>query len=164
MKTLLLLRHAEAPLLANGNDNARILSLAGERMAAQRGEQLVEAGVIPQRVLCSPAIRTRQTGAALLKAFATPPEMVYEAGLYQGDAHAVLALLRQQPETLASLLILGHNPTLHQLVLGLVPPGGLKPHAALTRHFPPATLVHLAVPAWATLKQASAAMLQVWMD
>ena len=81
-RILHLLRHAKSsrddPELA---DRDRPLAPRGVRNAAVLAERLSRAGFAPDLVLCSPALRTRETLAAIEPAFAIVPEIRFEEGL-----------------------------------------------------------------------------------
>jgi phosphohistidine phosphatase len=78
-------------------------------------------------VLCSPAARTRQTwqGVSIALAQAMPetpaPEVRYEKGLYAGGRTEVFDLLRAVPDEVKTVLVVGHNPTVSDVSLLLIP-------------------------------------------
>lgn len=112
-RTLILLRHSKSvdpdPY---PTDLERPLSPRGRRDAAAAGEWLREQGLLPDLVLCSTAVRTRETLAGL--ALAETP-VVFERRLYLGPAHDTLDLLRDGAPDVSTLLVIGHNPTLSML-------------------------------------------------
>lgn len=78
MHELILLRHAEAlPANAGSGDMQRQLSGRGEQEARAAGAWLAQHGARPDRVLCSPAERTRATAALALDALADAPDYPY---------------------------------------------------------------------------------------
>ena len=86
-RRLVLLRHAKAEPGNGGPDPLRPLALQGRRQCADLGPRLVTAGLVPERVLVSSAVRTRQPWALIADAFASAPEpevtvedRVYDAG------------------------------------------------------------------------------------
>lgn len=118
MPTLIVLRHAkaEAPGGTSGTGDAdRPLTSRGRRDAGAAGDRLRAASLIPDRVLCSPALRTRQTLTEL--ALAAP--VAFDPRIYGNDAEEILDLLREQPEDARTVLLVGHNPALHHLVFDL---------------------------------------------
>ena len=135
MHELILLRHAEAVSAgADDADRDRTLSERGENEARAAGRWLAEHGLSPDRVLCSPALRTRQT-ALLALAAATldgPPQLAEE--IYEATPGELLALLDQHDDA-STVLLVGHNPGVERLVALLVegrsdefrgmPPAGL---------------------------------------
>jgi phosphohistidine phosphatase len=134
-KTLLVLRHGHAERMApaGGGDVDRRLREKGERSVAALAP-VVQALPV-DLVLCSPAVRTRETLAGLgLTAPADFPEPLYGA-----EADEWIEAVREisaDERTVDCLLLVGHNPGLHQLVLELT--GGER-----VPRFPPATLAVL---------------------
>jgi phosphohistidine phosphatase len=121
-RVLLVLRHAKAVHEAGLRDLDRGLTKRGRRDAAAVGETLREAGMIPDRVLCSTALRTRQTWqqvSAALGPAAEKAEVSFEASLYEVGEGALLDAVRRIPDQAGTALLVGHNPASHQLVLDL---------------------------------------------
>lgn len=122
---LLLLRHAEAVPAPAGDlsaaaDLARPLTEEGHRLARHRGEMMRRAGIVPDVVLCSPALRTRQTYAGLLPFGQNArsdirPEIRIEPTLYLAAPDELLARLRVTPDAVHTVLLVGHNPGLPAL-------------------------------------------------
>jgi phosphohistidine phosphatase len=121
-RVLLVLRHAKAVHEAGLRDLDRGLTSRGLRDATAAGQTLREAGLIPDRVLCSAALRTRQTwqqvNTALGRA-ARQAEVSFESSLYDGGAETLLEAVRGIPDQAGTALLVGHNPASHQLVLDL---------------------------------------------
>ncbi|NHN84686.1 phosphoglycolate phosphatase [Acetobacter musti] len=115
------MRHAEAQPAPAGDlsttaDLARPLTDEGHRLARQRGEMMRRAGIVPDLVLCSPALRTRQTYAGLLPFGQNArPEIRIEPTLYLAAPDELLARLRVTPDVLHTVLLVGHNPGLPAL-------------------------------------------------
>ena len=119
MKRLHLLRHAKSSWDDAGlDDHERPLAPRGRRAADQIARWLSESDVRPQLVLCSTALRTRQTLERVHEALGSP-EVGYLSGLYHAPGEALLARIRALPETLDEVLFVGHNPGLADLALGL---------------------------------------------
>jgi phosphohistidine phosphatase len=119
MRQLLLLRHAKSawndPRLA---DHDRPLSPEGRRAAAVMRHTMRELGLAPDMVLVSGARRTRETLAALEPWDDTPLVDVIEE-LYLASAARLLQALNAVPETVRSVLLIGHNPGMHELAMTL---------------------------------------------
>jgi phosphohistidine phosphatase len=114
---LVLVRHAKA---ADGPvDVERPLTGRGRRNAAAIGGWLAEHGLLPDRVLVSPAVRTRQTWEHASRALAPPPESVVEPGLYDNTVEDVLAVVRPTPAEVTTLAVVGHNPSVAELAATL---------------------------------------------
>lgn len=104
---LILWRHAEAFELHDGGDDLqRVLTPKGERQAKRMAAWLNRHLSAGTRVLCSPAVRTRQTAEALGREFKTLPALAPEA-----EPAALLAAARW-PDARMPVLIVGHQPTL----------------------------------------------------
>jgi phosphohistidine phosphatase len=117
MKSLHLLRHAKAAADDPGGDRARRLNDRGQRAARAMGTWMAEHKLAPQLVLCSTSLRTRQTLALVLPSLTGLSEVLYEEELYLADARGLLKRLREVPERTKSVLLVGHNPGLHELAI-----------------------------------------------
>lgn len=106
---LYLVRHAHAGWGAPGvSDFDRPLDETGRFEARDVAEQAALAGLVPEVLVSSPALRCRQTTSALLEVFRSirPTE---DMGLYSGGPEAYLELIRKHAPS-GSLMIVGHNP------------------------------------------------------
>lgn len=135
MQELILLRHAEAlPAPSGSEDNDRPLSARGEQEAQAAGRWLAEHGVQPDRLLCSPAQRTRRTAELASRAIAPGGAIGVVEEIYDASPGELLALLDQHADA-RSVMLIGHNPGIERLVALLVegrsdefrgmPPAGL---------------------------------------
>jgi phosphohistidine phosphatase len=115
MPTLIVVRHAKADSPLGTPDADRPLSPRGRRDARAAGDELRAGSRRPDRIICSTALRARQTLAWLELDAPT----VLEPRVYGGDVEDLLDLLREQVDDPEVLLLIGHNPSLHQLVLAL---------------------------------------------
>ncbi|MEV0660188.1 SixA phosphatase family protein [Actinomadura luteofluorescens] len=111
MPTLIVLRHAKAEAGLGIPDIDRKLTDRGRRDANAAGDWLRANGLVPERVLCSPAARTRETLARL----ALDAETAFEPGIYDNDPDGLLTLVSETPGA-GTLLLVGHNPSVHHLV------------------------------------------------
>jgi phosphohistidine phosphatase len=120
VKYLYILRHAKSSWDdAELADHERPLAPRGERAAARIAEHVRGEEIAPALVLCSTALRARQTLAALLPVLAGDTEIRLEEALYGAGLDDVLARVREVPEAVPSVLLIGHNPTLHELARAL---------------------------------------------
>ncbi len=114
MKRLYVLRHAKSswddPSLG---DHHRPLSGRGRRAADAIGRHLRAEGIEPELVLCSSSARTRETLARI--GF----QGRVERELYGAGAGELIARLRDVPASVESVLVIGHNPGMHDLALAL---------------------------------------------
>ena len=118
MKRLLLLRHGKAEGTAS-DDKQRALVPRGRTDSARIGRLLREDAYMPQSILCSDSVRTRQTLEALLPELEVKPQVKYLAELYLAEPELILSLTRKTNDKLQSLMIVGHNPGLEQCALTL---------------------------------------------
>jgi phosphohistidine phosphatase len=140
MSELYLLRHAKAAPQHDGGDRGRPLEQRGRRAAESVAAWIADHKISPELVLCSPAIRTRQTLDIVSPAFARPPEIRIEDNLYLATARQLLTRLRQLSSGLVSVMLVGHNPGFHELAnyLSDVASGPLS--ARIAAGFPTAAL------------------------
>lgn len=158
-RRLLLLRHARAvPGTDAGGDHARDLSERGRRDAASLGGALRRMGFRPDLALVSSALRTRRTWE-LLGAFADPaPAPVFSDRLYLATPEALRDALRDIAEPPGSVMLVGHNPGLHELALQLAEAGSQPVPAELRAALPTCTAVLFEVGAdWRRLRPSGAA-------
>jgi phosphohistidine phosphatase len=114
MRRLYLLRHAKSSWDDESlADHDRPLSGRGRRAADAIGRHLRAEGIEPELVLCSSAARTRETLARI----GLSGEI--ERDLYGASASELFARVRELPRSLESVLVIGHNPGMHDLALAL---------------------------------------------
>jgi phosphohistidine phosphatase len=151
LKTLGLLRHAKAELDDPGaRDFDRGLSEPGKSGAALVGRAIADHGLRWDSIVASPAERVRRT----LEASGLPGEPRFDERVYLADAATLLEVLRAVPGDPASVLVVGHNPGLHELLFRLVDPDDESPLVAQAYDkFPTAAfaLLELAIDDWASL-------------
>lgn len=148
MKTLYVLRHAKAAPEASGGDAARPLVKRGRKAAKAMAEFLRGLKPTPELILCSPAARTRETLEIMLTALQPTPAVNFEDRLYLASAERLFERLRGLPPKTQSVLLIGHNPGLHELTARLV-----ADPSPLAAGFPTAALAALDVSGtWAELQ------------
>ncbi len=148
LKSLYLLRHAKAAPESSLGDARRPLAKRGRKAAKAMGELLATLDPAPELVLCSSASRTRETLDLILPALHETPAVTYEDGLYLAAATELIERLRKLRKDVSSVLVIGHNPGLHELGARLATDPG-----RLAEGFPTAALAALQVPgAWAELQ------------
>lgn len=125
MRTIWLLRHAEASLHSpSGRDLDRPLTQEGCDTAEMLADILKNSAVSFEKILCSPAQRACHTLAFIKQSLDIGDHaIVYDEQLYLADIPTLLRLLRQQPAHVNSLLIVGHNPGLQNLIEYFKPEG-----------------------------------------
>jgi phosphohistidine phosphatase len=117
-RRLLLLRHAKSawPDVA---DSERPLNDRGRRDAPVMGRWLRDRGYVPDVVLCSTARRTRDTWALVAGDLGAEPPVRYEQRIYEATALSLLHLLREAGGDHQTVLLIGHNPGLIELAVGI---------------------------------------------
>ncbi|HYX76555.1 MAG TPA: histidine phosphatase family protein [Gaiellaceae bacterium] len=157
MYALYLLRHAKSSWADPGlADRERPLAPRGRRDAKRIAKHLRQLGVAPELVLCSPAVRTRETLELVRPALAAST-VALEEDLYGASSDRLLARLRRVPGAVASVMLVGHNPGLHQLALSLASAGNEL--GRLEAKFPTAALATLQIPKpWSRLEPGDATL------
>ena len=148
-KRLLLWRHAKASSAdPRQRDDQRPLTSRGERNAVAVAAALLAEP--PELVLCSSARRARQTLAAAESVWSTPATLLVEPGLYLAEPLALLERLSQVEEETPSVLVVGHQPGLEELVRLLVDDGDPLALTTFAQGFPTAALadLRLEIPSW----------------
>jgi len=117
MQRLILLRHGKAESVsALGGDLERGLTDRGRRDAALMGRVLAEAGFVPDLVLVSSARRAAETWEEVAPAFPNA-KVEFSRGLYLASADHLDHTVDATGDTAACLMIVGHNPGLHELAI-----------------------------------------------
>jgi phosphohistidine phosphatase len=155
MRRLLLLRHAKTERDSpSGQDRDRRLDSRGRADAPAIGRYLADEKLVPDLALVSPAARTRETFELLAPGLEPAPAMEVIPGLYGADASELLQIIRmagQANSRLAkSMLVVAHNPGLHELSLVLIGKAKAQDREALEDNLPTSGLAvfKFAVDAW----------------
>lgn len=137
-KRLFLLRHAKSswdnPALS---DHARPLAARGRKASRKMARQIRQSKIRPALVFCSSAARARET----LERVGPSGEIRIEDRLYAASARELLERLRDVPETVDSVMLIGHSPGIEDLALDLADRSALR--AAVEEKFPTAALATL---------------------
>jgi phosphohistidine phosphatase len=157
VRTLLILRHAKSSWAQAGQDDwQRPLNDRGLRDAPAVGEWLREQSLVPDLIITSDAVRARTTAQAVAAASGYKGELVVEPSLYLATPDDAIAVLSGVADDARSVMIVGHNPGLEDLVAQLT-----DEHHGM----PTAAIVHLTVPIarWSELDGTTAAsILDTW--
>lgn len=151
MKRLLVLRHAKSSWADTSiSDWQRPLNERGLRDAPRAGEWLRERSLVPDVILTSDAVRARTTAEAVAKAAGYSQAIIIEPSLYHAKPIDLLAVLRGVGSEARTVLVVGHNPGLEELVQQLT---------GESHDLPTAALVHIAIAigGWSEISPASAA-------
>jgi phosphohistidine phosphatase len=154
---LLILRHAKSDWSGKSEDHERPLAPRGKKAAPQIGAYMRAKGYRPALVLCSTAVRAKQTLELILPSFENEPETQFDRALYLAEWRQLMAEIQSAPTMASPLLLIGHNPGLEQLASALA----LQPQTAAERDraqrmaykFPTAALAVLDfdVPEWSEI-------------
>ena len=130
MRRLLLLRHAKAERSEPGTkDLSRVLIDRGRKDAAKIGAYM------------SPAARTQETWRYAATAFHPAPTAMSVERIYDATPHCILAVIKDTPASAHTLMVIGHNPGLHDLALMLVAAGDIDARELLREKLPTSGLV-----------------------
>lgn len=138
-REIILLRHAHAEHAHGQDDFSRALSLRGEAEADAAGAWLKKHRAAPERVLCSPSLRTRATCERVLEALGYS-DLRSDERIYDATPATLIRVLDEHADA-GSILLVGHNPGLETLV-ALMTEGS----SDAGRGMPPAAVAWLAVP------------------
>ena len=131
----MLIRHAKA---AEGDvDIDRALAPRGRADAPRIGEWLAARDWVPNLVAVSPARRAALTWELAASAIPSPPPRVVDSRIYDNTVEDLLLAIRDTPEQIASLALVGHNPGMHTLAVDLDDgTGEEQARAGLARGYP----------------------------
>lgn len=118
---LIIMRHAKSDWREEGRpDFDRPLAKRGRKAAKQIGRWLKQQQFGIDQILCSPALRAKQTGQLVLEQLKLPQKsMLYDSRIYEASLSDLIALIHQYSEDIHTLLVIGHNPGLDQLLCHL---------------------------------------------
>src|SRR3954471_1765414 len=119
MKTLLILRHAKAKS-SDADDFDRSLKKQGKRDARRMGRLLRDEALLPDLIVASSAERCRKTVEQVLQDSGYRGETRLSGELYEANADALREFLGRLPNEVNSVLLVGHNPGLEELLEPLV--------------------------------------------
>ncbi len=117
-RRLILLRHAKSDW-PDVPDRERPLAKRGRRDAPVVGRWLRERGYVPDTVICSDAVRTRQTWVLVAKKLDGSPSVTFEPRAYDASAQTLLYLARELPGGCRAALLIGHDPGIPDLAASL---------------------------------------------
>jgi phosphohistidine phosphatase len=159
MHRLHLLRHAKSVQDDGLEDHERPLSRRGREAARHIAESLPAALGPVDLVLCSTALRTRETASLVLSGLVPPPRLLFEDGLYLADRGALLRRLRRLDESDGAVLLIGHNPGLHALAVVLADPKSPGYKTLAAGKFPTTARASFAIDGrWAALDRSRHAL------
>jgi len=134
---LLLLRHAKAEKAEAGRlDHKRRLADRGRADAATIGAYIARHDLGPDLALVSTAARTRETWEDVAAELTPVPAVTYEERLYNATAQGIIAIIGATPPSIHSLMVIGHNPGLHEAARLLIASGDVEARERLNEGLP----------------------------
>lgn len=161
-KTLYILRHAKAEAITHGgDDHVRPLAERGLLEATQMGKYMLSQHLRPEKILCSTATRTRQTWLQIQDVFPQTIPIHYEDKLYHTSAPDILRIVGAEPDTISSVMVVGHNPGLHDLCMRLAKDGDNKLRSQMAMKFPTCAFVEVQFEGkWSDISTADTALIR----
>jgi phosphohistidine phosphatase len=120
MRRLLIFRHAKAGPRDEKHDKERQLIDRGRSDSALMGRMMRKKGYVPDLVLCSSAVRTRETWEHTYPELQAKPETKFLDSLYDASEGTILDCLQHADDAVPNLLYIGHNPGLERLARLLI--------------------------------------------
>lgn len=163
LRRLVVLRHAKSAWPEGVPDHDRPLGPRGLRDAPAAGRALAEADCLPDLTVCSTARRARRTWELAAAEWGTPPPARFDTRVYGADVPELLGVVRETPPEVETLLLVGHNPGLEELVLALAGEGVDDTLERVREKFPTSAVAVLAWhgPSWRTLAPGTALLTAV---
>lgn len=145
-------------------DRDRPLNLRGRKAATAMRQAMRDLGLVPDMVLVSPSRRTMETLEAL-EPWDEAPLIEPIESLYLADPPELYAALHQVAETVRSVLLIGHNPGMHDLAVSLAGRAALAnggpPGRALADGFPTAALAEFVIAgSWWDLREGGGRLIR----
>ncbi|MFI1282100.1 SixA phosphatase family protein [Streptomyces sp. NPDC020858] len=157
-RRLVVLRHAKSAW-PEVPDSERPLAPRGRRDAPEAGRWLREAGCVPDLVVCSSARRTRQTWDLVAAEFGATTPVIHDARIYRATAGELLGVVREVPAHVRTLMLIGHNPGVQELILLLAGEADGYALEQTRTKFPTSAIAVLRVPGpWSSLEPGAARM------
>lgn len=117
MGLLMIMRHAKSDWNAGAmTDHERPLNARGVAAATRMGEVLTEAGLIPDRIIASDATRTTSTAQLAARAGGWEADVETTDRLYGATPADVVRVVKEVPDSVGRLLVVGHEPTSSGLI------------------------------------------------
>jgi len=137
----MIFRHAKAEKGAPGTrDRDRPLAARGLKDAPRMGAYMAHHDLVPRHALVSPARRTRETWDGLAGALPSGIPVFYEDRLYDAGPEAILAVLKETSRAIRALIVVGHNPGLHETARLLIASGDVEARERLNEGLPTSAL------------------------
>ncbi len=159
VRRLVTLRHAKSDWPEGVADGDRPLADRGRRDAVAVGQWLHAAGIRPDVVVVSPARRARDTWSLAAESLGAPAHVSVDERVYAASTDDLLTVVRATDDSVQTLLLVGHAPSMEQLVLVLQDGAGFAGDLArLSAKYPTSGLAVLDVPVatWSEVDEGGA--------
>jgi phosphohistidine phosphatase len=165
LKILGLYRHAKSDWHdARARDFDRPLNKRGRKGAALMGRHIADHAIAWERMIASPAVRVAETIELGAKAAERTLPVIWDRRIYLASSATLLDLIHEQEGDPASILMIGHNPGLEDLIFDLVPDDGSSPLRDIVEEkFPTAAyaVLELDAESWADVREGSARLIHL---
>lgn len=165
MKTLGIWRHAKSDWNdRSARDFDRPLNGRGRKGAAIMGRHIASQPIWWDRIVASPAVRVAQTIEIGAQAAKITPLVRWDRRIYLASSATLIDLLREQDGDPATMLIVGHNPGLEDLIFDLVPDDGSNPLRDIVEvKYPTAAFARLEldIANWADLQEGCGRLIEL---
>lgn len=151
MLRLMLLRHSKAERAQGGErDHERRLAERGRGDAPILGAYMEKHGYRPDAVVVSTAKRTRETWSLVAAEMDGKPKVEFDERIYESTPEDILQVVQETGKRIRTLLIVGHNPSLHELAMTLIATGDIAARQRLQEGFPTSALavIEFALERW----------------
>jgi phosphohistidine phosphatase len=162
LRHIVVIRHAKSswddPSIA---DHDRPLSKRGRKALSRLRDHIEGLELRPELVMCSSSRRTRETLAGIRAAFGKKARVVSDRSLYAASAEQLVTALRRLDDQVTTVVIIGHNPGVADLVDFLA--GDPASGRAAVDKFPTAAVAVVSVAGpWSSLQPACAVLDSFW--
>jgi phosphohistidine phosphatase len=159
MKRVIIVRHAKTIQHGYDQDFDRTLTERGEDNANRISLEMVKAGIVPDLIISSPAVRTTQTAKIYARNLGYPAGNVrYEKKLYSGMLTTnFIRMLQEVDDRHTTVMVVGHNPTVYNFLDALLPGFLLDVPTCST------VVMEFDIDAWPDLSDYSGRMTQRWI-
>lgn len=164
MRRLILFRHAEAIHSSRYRDHERPLTEAGRKEASEAGARLAESPPPIDLALVSDSQRTRETWDHASAALKEAPEARFERRIYEAERHDLMELVRAQPHSVQTLVLVGHNPALAEFATHFAGRGDSHALKRLGRGLPTGAiaLFEIGDVEWRKLRWGDGRLIDLW--
>jgi phosphohistidine phosphatase len=139
---LMLLRHAKSERAELGQrDHDRTLNKRGRDDAPKIGAYMARHDFLPDLAFVSTARRTRETWDRVAPELGAEPKVTYDDRLYESVPDSILSVIKETPAAAQTVLVVGHNPGLHDTARLLIASGDVELRERLNEALPTSGLV-----------------------